>query len=148
MAARQQVDLNTLLAQLQVIRDQIAKLQARIAELTALKDNVARARDSLKVIKENGGSVVMMPLDSQMNAIIKVAPVDTSKVLVHLGLDVYARLSIDEAIRILDEKESNILKTIGVLNKQLRDLVRLHEQYQAIISQAVARARAEAEAKK
>ena len=137
MGEAQRVDPNVLIAQLQAIREQIVALQGYALQLSQARDSVSKARDSLDVISKGGGDVIMA-LDPNMNAVISVRPVERGKVTVHLGLNVFARTSVEEAARILDEKRERLDKALGEVRKNLRNLSTLQDRYQLLIQQLLA----------
>ncbi len=143
MSSQEKIDPNVLLVQIQALRDQINRLQGFIAELTAARDNVIRSLDSIKALDIAGDNNVILPLDPQMNSLTMLKPVDTSHIIVHLGLNVYARLAVDDAVKILKEKESRLSRSISEATKQLRELVKLHEQYQALLQSIAISAQAQ-----
>jgi len=129
-----QVDPRAIIAQMQAIEAQINRLQSFIAELTQARENVSRSMESIKALSGSGGPVMVM-LDPSMNSMAIVEVRDREKFIVHLGLDVYARLDKEKALEILDEKEARLSKSISEATKQLKDLTSLYEQYQAALQQ-------------
>ena len=70
-----------------------------------------------------------------MNAIALVEARDRERFLVHLGMGIYARLPREKAVKILEEKEERVSRSISEATKQLKDLTSLYEQYQALLQQ-------------
>ncbi|MCE4598727.1 MAG: prefoldin subunit alpha [Desulfurococcales archaeon] len=130
---QEKIDPNVLLMQIQAIRDQINRLQGFIAELATARESVVRSIDSVKALKRVGEDNIILPLDPQMNSFTMLKPVDADYVIVHLGLNVYARLPVNDAVKILEAKENRLSRSISEASKQLNELVKLHEQYQALL---------------
>ncbi|MCE4602859.1 MAG: prefoldin subunit alpha [Desulfurococcales archaeon] len=129
-----QVDPRALIAQVQAIEAQINKLQGILAELTATRDNIHRSKQSIEAIASTE-EPVLAPLDPNMNAIALVEAKDRDRFLVHLGMGIYARLPREKALKILEEKEERVSRSISEATKQLKDLTSLYEQYQALLQQ-------------
>lgn len=129
-----QIDPRALIAQVQALEAQINRIQGLIAELTTARDNVSRSRQSIEALAEAEGPVIA-PLDPSMNAMAVVEPKDRERFIVHMGLDIYAKLPRDKAVKILEEKEERLSKSISEATKQLKELTSMYEQYQALLQQ-------------
>jgi len=145
LMSRQQerIDPNVLLMQIQAIRDQINRIQGFIAELATARENVIRSIDSIKALNKTSDDNVILPLDPQMNSLTVLKPVDVDHVIVHLGLNVYARLSFSDAIKVLEAKENRLSKSISEATRQLNELVKLHDQYQTLLQSIALSAQAQ-----
>ncbi len=138
----QQVDPTVLVAQMQAIREQANRVQAFIAQLTSMRDNVAKSREALEALKKGVGSFIAY-LDPGLNAAINVTDNSGGRVLVNIGFNIYAKVEIDKAIEILSERERILSRNIGEANRQLNELVKLHSQYQALLQSIVEQQRRE-----
>lgn len=132
MSGQQRLDAQTLAAQLQALRDQIAQLQTYIAQLTASLDSVRRARESIKAITSAEG-IVVVPLDPNMNALMTFSPVDRDRVTIRLGSNIYARMKAEEASRILEERENSLNRAIEDVRRRLNEAIAAYERYLSIL---------------
>ena len=132
----QQVDPAVIMAQMQAIREQANRVQAFIAQLASMRDNVAKSREALEALKKGVDSFIAY-LDPGLNVAINVADRSGGKVFVNIGFNIYAKVEIEKAIEILSERERILSRNIGEANRQLNELVKLHNQYQAILQSVV-----------
>ena len=131
-----------ILAQIRALEEQIKRLQETLKELVEAQQQVQAAIDSINAARESGDDI-LIPLDPGLNAIARARVEDKDKFIVHLGLDVYAKLPAEKALRVLEEKKEKIGKSISEVNKQLQELMSVYEQYRAYLQQlAIAQAMA------
>ncbi|MEM4845601.1 MAG: prefoldin subunit alpha [Acidilobaceae archaeon] len=142
MARQQRVDIGALAAQIQLIKEQIDALQAYLQQLLQSRDSVVKAINSINTIRNVEGNI-MVYLDPHLNAAIS-AGITNRNILVHLGLNVYAKLSFDEAVSILEERRARLDKAIENTRSTIANLIALHDRYQSVLQSAIS----EAEAKK
>ncbi|MEM0366420.1 MAG: prefoldin subunit alpha [Acidilobaceae archaeon] len=142
MARQQRVDIGALAAQIQLIKEQIDALQAYLQQLLQSRDSVVKAINSINTIRNVEGNI-MVYLDPHLNAAISAGITDRN-ILVHLGLNVYAKLSFDEAVSILEERRARLDKAIENTRSTIANLIALHDRYQSVLQSAIS----EAEAKK
>jgi prefoldin alpha subunit len=124
-----------------LLKEQIDALQAYLQQLIQARDSVLRAMDSLKAVNNVEGSVLVY-LDPHMNVAIKVNPVEKDKMLVHLGLNVYARTSLEEALKVLEDRRARLDKAVEETRRAIGNLASLHDQYQALLQRVLAQAQA------
>jgi len=142
LAKQQRVDIGALAAQIQLIKEQIDALQAYLQQLLQSRDSVVKAINSINTIRNVEGNI-MVYLDPHLNAAISAGITDRN-ILVHLGLNVYAKLSFDEAVSILEERRARLDKAIENTRSTIANLIALHDRYQSVLQSAIS----EAEAKK
>ncbi len=138
-----QIDPRALLAQIQALEAQINRMQGLLAELTAARDNVVRSRQSIEALSSTGEPVII-PLDPNMNSMAVVEARDRERFIVHLGLEIYAKLPKDEAVKVLEAKEERLSKSISEATRQLKELTSMYEQYQALLQQLAVAQQAQA----
>jgi len=132
----QQVDPTVIVAQIQALREQANRVQAFIAQLSSMRDNVVKSKEALEALKKGVESFIAY-LDPGLNVAISVANNSGGTVFVNIGFNIYAKVGIDKAIEILSERERVLSRNIGEANKQLNELVNLHNQYQALLQSIV-----------
>ncbi len=136
---QQKVDVAALAAQVQVLRDQIEALQDYLRGLVQARDNVVRSIEGLKALKGSPESFIVH-LDPNMNAAVTVNLVDREHVIVHMGLNVYAKMGFNEAIKMLEERRGKLEKAIEETRKAIGSIASLHDQYQALLQRTLAEA--------
>ena len=114
------------------MREQIDALQAYLQQLIQARDSVAKAIDSIKAVNSTEGSI-MVYLDPHMNVAIMVNPVERGKMLVHLGLNVYAKVGLEEALRILEDRRVKLDKAVEDTRRAIGSLASLHDQYKELL---------------
>ncbi|MDM7274545.1 MAG: prefoldin subunit alpha [Thermoprotei archaeon] len=136
---QQKVDVAALAAQVQVLRDQIEALQDYLGRLVQARDSVVRSIEGLKALKGAQESFIVH-LDPNMNAAVAVNLADRDRVIVHMGLNVYAKMGFEDAIKILEERRGKLEKAIEETRKAIGGIASLHDQYQALLQRTLAEA--------
>lgn len=136
-AGERQVSFEELAAQLQVVKTQIEDLQAYLAQLESNLRSIETAKMSVEGVDKAEGSI-FVPGDPSATVFLIVEVKDKEKVLTHIGLNVYALLSKDKAVKILSEKESSLKTAIERVRSELEKLVKAYEQYSLILQSALA----------
>jgi prefoldin alpha subunit len=138
----QQVDPTALVAQIQAIREQANRVQAFIAQLASMRDNVVKSKEALEALRKGVDSFIAY-LDPGLNVAINVSNSSGGTVFFNIGFNIYAKVDIDKALEILAERERILSRNIGEANKQLNELVNLHNQYQALLQSIIEQQRRE-----
>lgn len=122
-----------------MLREQIEALQAYLQQLIQVRDSVIKAMDSIRALNKVEGSILVY-LDPHMNVAITVNPLERDRMLVHLGLNVYAKLGVEEALKVLEERRARLDKAVEETRRTIGNLVNLHDQYQAALQRILAQA--------
>lgn len=137
------VTLDDLVAQLELIRAEVSRLKDLLAQLTAERNSIVVAKDTIDAIARSGqGTPLLFPLSTSPVAFVEATAINKDKVIIHLGADVYAKLDVSEGLKMLSEEESNYNRAIEEVSKRLSELENLQAQYEAVIQQALGQAQA------
>ncbi|GBF09381.1 prefoldin subunit alpha [Aeropyrum pernix] len=128
MVAQQMPSPEEIAAQLQMIRDQIAELQSVLAQLEIRLRSVQAAKETVEKAAGQEGDT-LFPGDPELNTILKARLLEPGKAIVHLGLNVYAKLDTAKAAEILAKKEDALKRSLEMLRQELDKLSRTHDQY-------------------
>jgi prefoldin alpha subunit len=127
------VDPNQLLQQAQLLRERLASLQLNLAQLEQLRVNIRRAKETLS--STNSEEPLLFPSDPDMNALVATQIIEKDKAIVRLGGNVYAKLSVEKAIEVLDRKEEAVAKTIDMVQKEYSETAKQLEAIETILQQ-------------
>lgn len=140
---RRVVTLDELVAQLDLIRAEASRLRDLLNQLIAERDLITRAKEGIDaIVKSSPDSPVLFPLSTGYVALMEAKPQSRDKVIVHLGADVYAKVDVSDGLRLLSEEEGQLSRAIEEVARRLNEVERLQGQYEAVIQQALAAARA------
>lgn len=131
-----QVDINTVMAQIEVLRQRLAGLDVLIAEAEAALKSVDTALKTLDAA-EKGGEV-LVPGDPGFNVIIKARIEDAGKTLLHVGGGIFAKVDVDKAREKLLERLESLGKTLSQLRREREATLQELAQLEYIIQLALA----------
>ncbi len=132
MSQQVQVDAASLLSQAQALQDRIAALQSTIAQLEQARLNVLRSIDTLKALNSDS---MLVPSDPDYNALINVKPLEPEKVITKLGGNIYAKIPVEEAVKILEKRANTIEKQLQFLVREYEETAKALESIQALLQQ-------------
>lgn len=130
-------EIEAMVAQAELVRQQLDALQIYYQQLAQLRDNVIKSLAAIEATKS--GDEVIVYLDPGMNAAMRFKPSE-EKVLIHIGLNIYAKLSREESAKILEERRAGLEKAMEDTAKRMRELKSLYDRYQEAIGRSLARA--------
>ncbi|MCE4624313.1 MAG: hypothetical protein F7C35_00405 [Desulfurococcales archaeon] len=142
MSQQQAIDINTIVAQAELLRERLAALDLLIADVQAAISNVEAALKTLSAISSS--DIVLAPGDAGFNTIFKARVEDKEKVLYHIGGNIYAYLPRDKVEELLLRRLQTLGKTMNQLNKEKQVTADQLAQLEYIINAALAAARTQA----
>ena len=125
--------MQAYLAQMGVIRSQIEELQSYITQLEATIANLEAARESIKALK-SGREDLLVPGDPGGTVYLQVSPARRDSVLLHLGLNVYAYIPLDEAAKIVEERREKYKSMAERLRGELQKLVAQYREFERTLA--------------
>ncbi|MEM0340933.1 MAG: hypothetical protein QXN05_05445 [Acidilobaceae archaeon] len=134
---RLEEDIRTLLLNIEVLRERIELMTNNLRKLVEEKESLERAIAGLKSMSEAGEQLTIF-LDPKYNAALTATSIEKGKALVFLGFNIYARLSIDQAVKVLEGRRAKIEKSIEAVSKTLSQLVSLYNNYSLLLQQLTA----------
>ncbi|MCS7106789.1 MAG: prefoldin subunit alpha [Acidilobaceae archaeon] len=136
---KHKVDVGAVAAQAQLIKEQIDVLQLYSQQLLQMRDSVLRAMGGIEALKVEKKEMLIY-LDPHLNVAGRFQATD-EKIMVLLGLNVYAKLTADEALKVLEERKSKLERAIDETRKRMDELAALYDRYQAVLQAAVSERR-------
>ncbi len=106
-----------VLAELAYLQSYAESLESAIASLSAALDSITVAKEAIKAIREHKCDELLIPIgaDSYVYGALRLK----DKVVVHIGAGYYAELTLDEADKLYDERQKEVLNEINKLRAQL-----------------------------
>ncbi|MBM3228841.1 prefoldin subunit alpha [Candidatus Parvarchaeota archaeon] len=114
-----EAELNKLVYEAQVYRQQGQQLQEQIAQVAASVNEALSALDALKALKEKP-EVSMVPLGS--GVYVKGGKINAQMVLVGVGANILMEKPIDEAIETLEKRIDSSKQLSAQLDKALIEI--------------------------
>ncbi len=132
------IDVNALLQQLRALEEYIAALQATIDRVNAALNVLYAGEKALEELR-NGDVDALVDLDGGgvVYGKARISGGSGAKVVVHLGLDVYAEMPVEKAIRVIREKQAETSKTLDAYRRELLNAVNTYQQLRAALEQAL-----------
>ncbi|VVB66729.1 Prefoldin subunit alpha [Candidatus Gugararchaeum adminiculabundum] len=112
MVQEEREELMRLAYEAQALQQQLQAVSQQVSMLQASSNEISNAITGLKNLKNASNSLI--PIGSGIY--LKAIQVDASKVLLHAGSEVYTETSVEEAVKILQERLT--------ANEKLKDRMR------------------------
>jgi len=127
-----QVSVEDLLAQASALRNNIDYLQRLANDVADALASIASAKEAINALKNTSGDT-LIAADKRGNLMLKVSPIDSSKVLVHLGLNYYAEVTSEKAEDILTKREQELRAALERINNELAKNVQAYNEITSIL---------------
>ena len=127
-----QVSVEDLLAQASALRNNIDYLQRLANDVADALASLASAKEAINALKNMSGDT-LIAADKRGNLMLKLGSIDSSKVLVHLGLNYYAEVTSEKAEDILTKKEQELKAALERINNELAKNVQAYNEITSIL---------------
>ena len=127
-----QVSVEDLLAQASVLRNNIDYLQRLANDVADALASIASAKEAINALKNMSGDT-LIAADKRGNLMLKLGSIDSSKVLVHLGLNYYAEVTSEKAEDILTKREQELKAALERINNELAKNVQAYNEITSIL---------------
>jgi prefoldin, archaeal alpha subunit/eukaryotic subunit 5 len=127
-----QVSVEDLLAQASALRNNIDYLQRLANDVADALASIASAKEAINALKNVSGDA-LIAADKRGNLMLKLGSIDSSKVLVHLGLNYYAEVTSEKAEDILTKREQELKAALERINNELAKNVQAYNEITSIL---------------
>lgn len=127
-----QVSVEDLLAQASALRNNIDYLQRLANDVADALASLASAKEAINALKNMSGDT-LIAADKRGNLMLKLGSIDSSKVLVHLGLNYYAEVTSEKAEDILTKREQELKAALERINNELAKNVQAYNEITSIL---------------
>ncbi len=138
------VSLDTLVAQLNDLRNYITALKGQIDQLVAELAEVRSSENIVSELKVKTPEEVLAPADRRGHVMLRAKPLVNDYVVVHIGGGYYSELPLERAIGILLSKEKELSNILTQLRKELSKASNYHDQLQLLVNSLIEQARQQA----
>ena len=135
------IPLESVLAELGELRKYIEALQNQIDQVSSELEDIIASRNLISELKTTKPDELFMPSDRRGLVLIKAKPLSTDKVVVHVGVNYYAEMGLEEAMEVLSKIEKESKEVLAMLQRELNNAVNYYQQLQGLVAQALSRQR-------
>jgi len=126
--------IQALATELSRVEEYLRVLQQNLGILLQEIEEISIAREALEGLRKFQSNEILIGVDRRGHVYVKGMVTSKDKVLAHIGGEYLAEVSIDEALKILDNKESDLRKSLEALNQEIVEASRLYERLQTALS--------------
>ncbi|MEZ0290409.1 MAG: prefoldin subunit alpha [Sulfolobales archaeon] len=120
--------IEALVAELGRVEEYIKVLQQNLGVILQEIEEIRLAREALEGIKTYQSQEVLIGVDRRGHIYIKGSIVSRDVVLTHIGGEYLTELPVDQALKILDEKESDLRKALESLTQEISEARQVYER--------------------
>jgi len=126
--------IQALATELSRVEEYLRVLQQNLGIILQAIEEINIAREALEGLRKFQSTEILMGIDRRGHVYVKGVVTSKDKVLAHIGGEYLAEVSIDDALKILSDKESDLRKSLEVLNQEIAEASRLYERLQTALS--------------
>lgn len=130
--------IQALATELSRVEEYLRVLQQNLGIILQEIEEISIAREALEGLRKFQSNEVLVGIDRRGHVYVKGLVGSREKVLAHIGGEYLAEISIEEALKILDMKESDLRRSLEVLNQEISEVAQLYERLQDALSALLA----------
>lgn len=137
MSKESSAEVESLIAELAEVKRYVDRLQGTIAQLASELQEVKLSRGALEELSSLGSIESLISLDRRGHTYVKGVISNTGSVVAHIGSNYYAEVPIDVAIRLLNNKEGDIVRSLQAVQLELNKILTYYQQLQEAVSRVL-----------
>lgn len=126
--------IEAIVAELGRLEDYIRTLQQNTGIVLQEIEEIRLAREALEGLKRFPAEEVLIGVDRRGHIYVKGAVSSRETVLAHIGGEYLVELPVDDALKILDEKEKDLREALESLNQEISKAAQLYERLQSTLA--------------
>jgi len=135
------ISLDALIAQLNDLKNYISALQTQINQLVAELAEIRSGENVISEMKAGLPEEMLAPADRRGYVMLRAKPLSNSSVVVRIGGNYYAELSLEKAVEVLLSREKELGNILAQLRKELGRASEYHDQLQLLVNSLIAQAK-------
>lgn len=126
-----------LISDINRVEEYIRSLQQNAKIVLAELEELRIAREALEQLKMYKGEEALLALDRRGHVMARGVITAKDKVIANIGGEFLMEVPIDEAIKIIVAKESDLRNALNAINQEISSAYTLYERLRAALSQIV-----------
>lgn len=136
-----QVDASALLQTMERLEKYLEGLRELIEDLNERLVETRTAIEGLKRVQQGGLGEMLISIDKHGNSLIRVRGQAEDKAIVHLGLGIYVENTFQDAVKLLEDRESTLRNEIERVSKELEYRSKEYQRLQNLVYSLAAQGR-------
>jgi len=136
-----QVDAGALLQTMERLEKYLEELRELIEDLNERLVETRTAIEGVKKVQQGGLGEMLISIDKHGNSLIRVRGQAEDKAIVHLGLGIYVENTFQDAVKLLEDRESTLRSEIERVSKELEYRTKEYQRLQNLVYSLAAQGR-------
>jgi len=136
-----QVDAGALLQTMERLEKYLEELRELIEDLNERLVETRTAIEGVKRVQQGGLGEMLISIDKHGNSLIRVRGQAEDKAIVHLGLGIYVENTFQDAVKLLEDRESTLRSEIERVSKELEYRTKEYQRLQNLVYSLAAQGR-------
>jgi len=136
-----QVDASALLQTIERLEKYLEGLRELIEDLNERLVETRTAIEGVKRVQQGGLGEMLISIDKHGNSLIRVRGQAEDKAIVHLGLGIYVENTFQDAVKLLEDRESTLRSEIERVSKELEYRTKEYQRLQNLVYSLAAQGR-------
>jgi len=136
-----QVDAGALLQTMERLEKYLEGLRELIEDLNERLVETRTAIEGVKRVQQGGLGEMLISIDKHGNSLIRVRGQAEDKAIVHLGLGIYVENTFQDAVKLLEDRESTLRSEIERVSKELEYRTKEYQRLQNLVYSLAAQGR-------
>lgn len=137
MSESSRADVESLVAELAEIRKYIESLQNTISQLASELQEIRLSKSALEALSGRRDVDTLISLDRRGHTYVRGLITEVKSVVAHIGSNYYAEVPVEVAVKLLNEKEGDVMRALQSVEGELNKVVSYYQQLQEALGKAL-----------
>ncbi|MEM0361733.1 MAG: prefoldin subunit alpha [Sulfolobales archaeon] len=128
------VELDSLVLELSEVRKYVERLQATISQLASELQEIRMSKAAIEELVNKGSLETLISLDGRGHTYVKGVITEVKSVIAHIGSNYYAEVGSDLAIKLLNDKEGDVMRALRMVEGELNKVLTYYQQLQGALN--------------
>ncbi|MEM0453416.1 MAG: prefoldin subunit alpha [Sulfolobales archaeon] len=131
------VEVDSLVLELSEVRKYVERLQSTISQLASELQEIRLSRAAIEELLNRGSIETLISLDGRGHTYVRGVISEVKSVVAHIGSNYYAEVGSDLAIKLLNDKESDVLQALRMVEGELNKVLTYYQQLQETLNKVL-----------
>ncbi len=130
-------EVDSLVLELGEVRKYVERLQDTVSQLISELQEIRLSRGAIEELVSKEGLETLISLDRRGHTYVRGVVSNVKSVIAHIGSNYYAEVSGELAIKLLNDKEGDVMKALRMAEGELNKVLAYYQQLQETLGKVL-----------
>ncbi len=127
-------EVDSLVLELSEVKKYVERLQNTISQLASELQEIRTSKAAIEEILNKVGLEMLISLDGRGHTYVRGVVNEVKSVIAHIGGNYYAEVSGELAIKLLNDKENDVMQALRMVEGEMNKVLAYYQQLQETLS--------------